>query len=112
MFEGIRLAFAYRYAKRKKINDKIRTIKYGDKPKQPMSMGKKLTIFLLINFIIIQLYAMVVMFIFRDLSALPTFISTIIAEVVTLLGYQIKSTVENRSGGLIYELAMKNDAEG
>lgn len=119
--EKIKLVFAYRYAKNKAFSEKLKKIKYGDKERKSLSFGKCLTIFMLINFTIVEAYSMWAMFVLSDLSALPTLITSVIGQAITLISYNFKSMIENKTGGLIYEAAMHqiktdvtidNEAEG
>ena len=121
IIEKIKLVLAYRYAKNKDFNDKVKKIKYGNKEKTKLSFGKCLTIFMLINFTIVEIYSMWAMFVLSDLSALPTLITSVIGQAITLISYNFKSMIENKTGGLIYEAAMHqiktdavvdNEAEG
>ena len=59
------------------------------------------------NCTIIEIYALVVMAIFADLSALTTLIVAVVGECVSLASYMIKSMHENTSGGIVYESAME-----
>lgn len=73
-----------------------------------MSSTKLFTIFIFANCQLIIIYAMVMMAVLRDLSTLTTLINTVVASVITYAVYCLKSTMENRKGGITYELAMKN----
>ena len=104
-------AMARRYAQRQKFKQKINRIKYGKDGKRKMPTGKKYTIFLLVNFTIVEIYTLYIMYFLRDISALPSLITVVIGEVITLIIYQIKSLKENTANtGFMYELKMK-DAE-
>ena len=104
-------AMARRYAQRQKFKQKINRIKYGKDGKCKMSTGKKLTIFLLVNFTIVEIYTLYIMYFLRDISALPSLITVVIGEVIALMVYQVKSLKENTANtGFMYELKMK-DAE-
>ena len=104
-------AMARRYAQRQKFKQKINRIKYGKDGKRKMSTGKKLTIFLLVNFTIVEIYTLYIMYFLRDISALSSLITVVIGEVIALMVYQIKSLKENTANtGFMYELKMK-DAE-
>ena len=108
LIEKIRLVLAYRYARHKAFSEKLKTIKYGNTPKKSLTFGKWLTIFMVANLTIVELYSMWAMFVLSDLSALPTLITAVIGQALTLLSYNFKSTIENKAGGLIYEMAMKD----
>lgn len=102
---------ARKYAKRQKFWDEVEQIKYGKSGKRKMPTSKKLTIFLLANFTIVEIYTLYIMYYLRDISTLPTLITVVIGEVVALVIYQIKSLKENTANtGFMYELRMK-DAE-
>lgn len=107
--EKIRKLMAIRYARRQKFNKEIDEIKYGKEGKQKMALSKKLTIFLLANFTIVELYVLFVMYVFQDISALPSLITVVIGDVVAFIVYMIKSLKENTSDkGFMYELKMKD----
>ena len=102
-------AMARRYAKRQKLLEEVEQIKYGKVGKRKMPTGKKLTIFLLTNFTIVEIYTLYIMYYLKDISALPSLITVVIGEVIALLVYQIKSLKENTANtGFMYELKMKN----
>ena len=106
-------ALARRYAKRQKFKEEVEEIKYGKGGRRKMSTGKKLTIFLLINFTLVEIYTLFIMYYLRDISALPSLITVVIGEVVALMIYQIKSLKENTSStGFMYELRMKDAEQG
>lgn len=77
--------------------------------KKPLSFGKCGFIYMMINCTIIEIYAMVVMFILSDLSALPGLIVAVVGECITVCAYYAKSTLENRAGGIIFEKAMQEE---
>lgn len=107
--EKIQTVLAYRYAKHKKFKKDLQVIKYGKGGKPTMSMSKKLTIFLLINFTIVEIYTLFIMYYLQDISALTSLITVVIGEVVALIAYLIKSLKENTSDtGFIYELKMRD----
>ena len=107
-FEKLRKLMAIRYARRKKFNKELDEIKYGKEGKQKMALSKKLTIFLLANFTVVELYVLFVMYVFQDISALPSLITVVIGDVVAFIVYMIKSLKENTSDkGFMYELRMK-----
>lgn len=107
-FEKLRKLMAIRYARRKKFNKELDEIKYGKEGKQKIALSKKLTIFLLANFTVVELYVLFVMYVFQDISALPSLITVVIGDVVAFIVYMIKSLKENTSDkGFMYELRMK-----
>ena len=112
-FEELMKAMARRYARKRKFKEELYRIKYGKEGKRKMAMSKKLTIFLLANFTLVELYTLYIMYAFQDISALPTLITVVIGEVVALMVYQLKSLKENTSStGFMYELKMKDAENG
>lgn len=112
-FEKFIKAMARRYAKRQKFWEEVEEIKYGKNGRRKMPTGKKFTIFLLVNFTVVEIYTLFIMYYLRDISALPTLITSVIGEVITLIVYQIKSLKENTaSSGFMYELKMKDAEQG
>ena len=107
--QKIRRLMAIRYARRKRFNQELDLIKYGKDGKQKMALSKKLTIFLLANFTVVELYVLFVMYVFQDISALPSLITVVIGDVVAFIVYMIKSLKENTADkGFMYELRMKD----
>jgi len=107
--EKIRKLMAIRYARRQKFNKELDEIKYGKEGKQKMALSKKLTIFLLTNFTVVELYVLFVMYVFQDISALPSLITVVVGDVVAFIVYMIKSLKENTADkGFMYELRMKD----
>lgn len=102
---------AEQYAKRQKQKAEIYKIKHKNDNKKPLTFGKMALIFLLLNCTVIEIYAMVVMFIFADLSPLTVLISSVVGECIGLISYNIKSQKENtgpNGEGITYFLAEKN----
>ena len=83
-----------------------------DKTKR-LSYSKWIIALLVALLMTICVYAMVVMVVFNDFSALPVLISVIAATclgaVVELLW---KSTRENTKNGIVYDMAMQNHEDG
>ena len=97
-----------------KQNAKIRKIKYdirklNNKYRHKISIptAKLFAGFLFVNFTILEGYSMWVMVYLRDLSSLPTLISTVIGQIITYWIYSKKSTTENSVGGITYDIAMQ-----
>lgn len=106
-------AMARRYAKRQKFKEEVEEIKYGKGGKRKMPTGKKLTIFLIGNLTLVEIYTLFIMYYLQDISALPVLITAVVGDVVALLIYQIKSLKENTaSTGIVYELRMKDAEQG
>ena len=130
--EKIQTVLAYRYARRQKFNKELDKIKYGEGGKPKMAMGKKLTIFLLINFTIVELYTLYIMYYLRDISALPSLITVVVGEVIHPMekdhyieficyeyengfdvkrlnpGYEPKASFTYKGKGTIYEYCNKH----
>jgi hypothetical protein len=112
-FEKLKKLMAIRYARRQKFNKELDEIKYGKEGRRKMPTGKKLTIFLIGNFTLVELYTLYIMYAFQDISALPTLITVVVGEVVALMVYMVKSLKENTaSTGFVYELKMKDAENG
>ena len=98
---------AQKYAERVRIKNEIEKIKHSnDEKRQHLSFSKIAVIFIFINCFIIELYSMVVMVLFHDLTSLGSLVMAVLGQCVSLMGYFIKSTKENTSQGIVYETAM------
>lgn len=99
---------AMEHAEKVKLKQELHDLKHSnDKPKEKLSFSKMAFIFMIGNCVIIEIYALVAMFYFGDLSSLSALIAAVVGECVTTLGYFIKSQHENTKDGIIYETAMK-----
>lgn len=99
---------ALEHAEKVKLKQELHDLKHSnDKPKEKLSFSKMAFIFMIGNCVIIEIYALVAMFYFGDLSSLSALIAAVVGECVTTLGYFIKSQHENTKDGIIYETAMK-----
>ena len=88
------------------------------KKKEKLSMSKKLMIFLFANCTLIELFTFfIILYSFPyakacgvtpDLTPLNTLIGVGVSEVIGFAIYGLKSTFENRKGGIIYDTAMAN----
>lgn len=99
------------YAEKQKQKAEIYKIKHKNDNKKPLTFGKIALIFLLLNCTVIEIYSMIVMFIFADLSPLTVLISSVVGECVGLISYNIKSQKENtgpNGEGITYMMANKN----
>lgn len=83
------------------------------KPRKKIPTSKLIAIYLFIILNIVLTFSMISMWSFHDLSYLGILISDVAAQVITYMIYMVKSTKENTSGGITYEMAMtelnKND---
>lgn len=73
------------------------------------STSKLIAVYLFAILNIVLIYAMVVMYQFRDLTYLGVLITDIAAQIITYFIYAKKATLENTVGGITYDLAMKGD---
>ena len=97
------------YADRIKKKQEIYEIKHQfDRKKKRLEFGKTMLVFVLVNIGIVEAYSMWVMYALGDLSALPTLITCIVGDCIALLSYFIKSTFENRAGGITFEAMMNS----
>ncbi len=56
---------------------------------------------------IVQIYSMVAMWHFADLTPLVTLIGATVGEAISYCSYSLKSTKENTTGGIVYDMAMQ-----
>lgn len=101
------------HATKQKQKQEIYNIKHKyDKKK--LTFGKLALIFLLFNCSVIEIYSMIVMFIFKDLSPLTVLISSVVGECIGLISYNVKSQKENtgpNGEGITWSLALKEKEE-
>lgn len=97
---------ALRHAEDIKQRQELEEIRHSNDKKKDISFSKIIAILLCANFFIVELYSMVVMVIFRDLSALGGLITSVIGLCVTVVSYMRKAKSENCVGGITYETAM------
>ena len=96
------------HANKVKLRQELNELKHSnDAPREKLSFSKMAFIFMIANCVMIEIYALVAMFYFGDLSSLSTLIAAVIGECVTTLAYFIKAGHENTAGGIVYESAMK-----
>ena len=102
----LRLKHAHSKAEERKFKQQLYKIKYG-KDKEKVSTTKIVLAFLILNMVAIEVYSLYAMLALGDLNALPVLITAIVGECISILGYMVKSSIENKSGGIIFETAMK-----
>ena len=78
----------------------------GNKKIKLPSTTKLIAVYLFAMLNTVLIYAMVVMFLFRDLTYLGVLITDIAAQILTFVVYSAKSAKENSRNGITYELAM------
>lgn len=101
-----------RWAKRKEELIREQKLKADmAKYKKPLSMSKKMLIYIVVNCTVVQVYAMVAMFVLQDLSALYALITAVVGETIAFFIYEIKAARENTSEHGTTVLAMKRQHE-
>ena len=101
-----------RWAKRKEVLIREQKLKADmAKYKKPLSMSKKMLIYIVVNCTVVQIYAMVAMFVLQDLSALYALITAVVGETIAFFIYEIKAARENTSEHGTTVLAMKRQHE-
>lgn len=102
----LELKHAHHVADRKKFKKQLYKIKYG-REKEKVSTTKIVLAFLIFNMLVIEGYSLYAMLALGTLDALPVLITAIVGECISILGYMVKSSIENKSGGIVFETAMK-----
>jgi hypothetical protein len=64
--------------------------------------------FIFCNCTAIELYSMVAMWHFADLSALYALIGAVVGESITYISYNVKACRENTRGGITYDTAINS----
>ena len=101
-----------RWAKRKEKLIREQKLKADmAKYKKPLSMSKKMLMYIVVNCTVVQIYAMVAMFVLQDLSALYALITAVVGETIAFFIYEIKAARENTSEHGTTVLAMKRQHE-
>jgi len=77
------------------------------KYKKKLSTSKVGLWYMMIACTIIQIYSMVAMWHFQDLSPLTSLIGATVGEVFAYWAYSLKASKENCSGGITYEMAIR-----
>lgn len=104
----VKKAEAQKHAEEVKQKQELHDIRHSnDKPKEKLSFSKMAFIFMIVNCTVIEIYALIVMVIFGDLSSLTTLIAAVVGECVSFISYEYKSMKENSAQGIVYESAMK-----
>lgn len=99
-----RMDEAFRHAEDVKQRQEIKEIKHSND--KPLSFSKMAVIFIFANCCVIELYSMVVMAVFHDLSSLGSLVMAVVGQCASLLGYFIKASRENTESGIVYETTM------
>ena len=106
LIKYLRLKHAHNFADKRRFKRALYKIKYG-KEKEKFSTTKLVLAFLIFNMVVIEGYSLYAMLMLGDLDALPVLITAIVGECIAILGYMVKSSIENKQGGIVYEAAMK-----
>ena len=96
------------YAQKQREKQNVSLVKhFYDKPKKKPAFSKLMLLFLIINCSVIEVFSMVCMWCFRDLTPLGGLIAAVCTETIGTIGYFIKSAKENSESGITYSLAMR-----
>lgn len=96
------------HAERVKLNQELKELRHSnDKTKEKITFSKGVFIFMIANCIVIEVYALVAMFFYGDLSSLSALIAAVVGECITTIGYFVKAGRENTKDGIVFETAMK-----
>ena len=99
-----RMDEAFRHAEDVKQKQEIKEVKHSND--KPLSFSKMAVIFIFANCCVIELYSMVVMAVFHDLSSLGSLVMAVVGQCASLLGYFIKASRDNTESGIVYETTM------
>ena len=93
---------------RKLMKDELkqRKAEYWPKRKWP-STAKMAMAYIFVSCTVVQIYSMVAMWHFGDLSALYSLIGATVGEVGAFCAYAAKSAKENSQGGIVHDMAIK-----
>ena len=78
------------------------------KKKKKIQTSKLAMAFIFLNCTFIEVYSMVAMWYFADLSPLYSLIGAVLGESIAYISYCAKAKKENTKGGITYEMAMMN----
>lgn len=96
------------HANKVKLRQELNELRHSnDLPREPLSFSKMAFIFMIGNCVVIEIYALIAMFYFGDLSSLSALIAAVVGECICTIGYFVKAAHENTTGGIVYESAMK-----
>lgn len=99
---------AKQHAEKVKQSQELKEIRHSnDKPREKLSFSKAAFIFMIANCTVIEVYALVAMIFFADLSPLTTLIVAVVGECISFISYECKSMKENSAHGIVYETAMR-----
>lgn len=75
--------------------------------KKKMEFGKLCFLLIVANCTAVELYSMIAMWHFGDLSALYSLIGAVVGESIAYVSYCAKAKKENTRGGITYDMAMR-----
>lgn len=93
----------------KQMKQEESDLKRSFRPKKKISTSKAGLWYMMIMCTIIQIYSMLAMWHFMDLSPLTALIGATVGEVFAYWAYSLKASRENCEGGITYEMALKDD---
>lgn len=102
------ISIAMEHADKVKFRHELYELRHSnDKPREKLSFSKMAFIFMIGNCVVIEIYALIAMFYFGDLSSLTALIAAVVGECTSFLLYEYKSMKENTASGITYETTMK-----
>lgn len=93
----------------KQMKQEERELKRSFRKKKKLSTSKAGLWYMMIMCTIIQIYSMLAMWHFMDLSPLTALIGATVGEVFAYWVYSLKAGKENCEGGITYEMALKDN---
>lgn len=104
----VKLRKIERAGERKLLRDELKAEKrkYWPPMKWP-STSKMAMWYIFLSCTAVQIYSMVAMWHFGDLSALYSLIGATVGEAIAFCSYEAKSAKENSKGGIVHDMAMK-----
>ena len=107
-----RLLRAKRHADKVKQDQIVREVRHrNDYERDKIQFSKILVAFIFIDCLIIQAFIMYMILLVKDtshLSNLVGLIGTLVAQAISLMSYNKKSSIENSQNGIVYETAMRD----
>lgn len=82
------------------------SLRQRGKPRKPPATSKLALAYIFLCGTVVQVYSMFAMWHFGDLSAMASLIGATVGEAIAYCAYAAKSTRENTTGGITYEMAM------
>lgn len=92
---------------RRQMREELRAARAAyRKPRKPLTTSKLALAYIFGSCTVVQVYSMLAMWHFGDLSALYSLIGATVGEAISYCAYAAKSTKENTTGGITYDMAM------